>query len=87
MLGDSGRSWMAGFGKNSPQFIWHKPSYNSYIDWSTRGVTVFANWSIEQTTGEYKRLLYAPLAKFEMEGALLVWFVRASLAHGSAHGV
>lgn len=71
MLGDSGRSWLSGYGTNYPPYIWHKPSYNSYIDWSTRGVTVFANWSIEQTDSTYKRLLYAPLAKFDMEGAPL----------------
>ena len=70
VLGDSGRSWLAGFGEKSPEYIWHKPSYNAYIDWSTRGVTVFANWSIEQTDKSYKRLLYGPLAKFDMEGAL-----------------
>lgn len=68
VLGDSGRSWLAGFGENSPEFIWHKPSYNAYIDWSTRGVSVFANWSIEQTDKSFKTLLYAPLAKFDMEG-------------------
>ena len=67
MLGDSGRSWLAGFGKNYPTHIWHKLSYNSYIDWPTRGVTVFANWSQEQTDGTYKTLLNGPLAKFDME--------------------
>ena len=67
MLGDSGRSWLAGFGTDYPTFIWHKLSYNSYIDWPTRGVTVFANWSQEQTDGTYKTLLYGPLAKFDME--------------------
>ena len=67
VLGDSGRSWLAGFGTNYPTYIWHKLSYNSYIDWPTRGVTVFANWSQEQTDGTYKTLLYGPLAKFDME--------------------
>ncbi len=40
VLGDSGRSWLAGFGSDYPTYIWHKLSYNSYIDWPTRGVTV-----------------------------------------------
>ncbi len=43
VLGDSGRSWLAGFGSDYPTYIWHKLSYNSYIDWPTRGVTVSAN--------------------------------------------
>lgn len=36
-LGASGRSWVCGFGKNYPKFIWHKPSYNSFISWRLRG--------------------------------------------------
>ncbi|KAK9819681.1 hypothetical protein WJX72_001055 [[Myrmecia] bisecta] len=37
LLGDSGRSWVVGHGSDFPQYIWHKQSYNSYIDWPTRG--------------------------------------------------
>lgn len=32
LLGSSGRSWVTGFGENYPMTMWHKPSYNSYID-------------------------------------------------------
>jgi endoglucanase len=35
LLGDSGRSWIVGFGKQPfPIFQWHKASYNSYLDWN-----------------------------------------------------
>ena len=33
ILGDSGRSWLIGYGTNYPTMLWHKYSYNSYIDW------------------------------------------------------
>jgi endoglucanase len=36
ILGDSGRSWMVGFGKGYTQYAWHKPSYNSYLDWDPK---------------------------------------------------
>ena len=69
VLGDSGRSWLAGFGSDFPTFIWHKLSYNSFIDWPTRGITIFSNWSQEQTDGTYKTLLNGPSPKFDMECA------------------
>lgn len=28
-LGDSGRSWLIGFGSDYPDYIWHKLSYNT----------------------------------------------------------
>jgi Glycosyl hydrolase family 9 len=28
-LGDSGRSWLIGFGSDYPEYIWHKLSYNT----------------------------------------------------------
>ena len=68
VLGDSGRSWLAGFGTNYPTLYWHKMSYNSYIDWPTRNITIFANWTAQQTDNTFKTLLYGPLAKFDMEG-------------------
>jgi endoglucanase len=35
LLGDSGRSWIVGFGKQPyPIFQWHKASYNDYLDWN-----------------------------------------------------
>ncbi|RUS30504.1 Six-hairpin glycosidase-like protein [Jimgerdemannia flammicorona] len=37
MLGDCGRSWVVGFGVNSPLRPYHKSSYNSYIDYPLRG--------------------------------------------------
>lgn len=36
-LGDSGRSWVVGFGKDSPLSPYHKSSYNSFIDYPMRG--------------------------------------------------
>jgi Glycosyl hydrolase family 9 len=29
VLGDSGRSWLIGFGDDYPEFLWHKLSYNT----------------------------------------------------------
>ncbi|RUP51631.1 Six-hairpin glycosidase-like protein [Jimgerdemannia flammicorona] len=37
ILGDCGRSWVVGFGENSPLRPYHKSSYNSYIDYPMRG--------------------------------------------------
>jgi endoglucanase len=37
MLGDCGRSWVVGFGKDSPIRPYHKSSYNSFIDYPMRG--------------------------------------------------
>ncbi|KAF8607612.1 Six-hairpin glycosidase [Ceratobasidium sp. AG-I] len=37
MLGDCGRSWVVGFGENSPIRPYHKSSYNSFIDYPLRG--------------------------------------------------
>jgi len=61
-------SWLIGFGDNYPEYIWHKPSYNAAIDWPLRGVTIFANWTAQQTSGSFKQLLTAQASKFDMEG-------------------
>lgn len=37
MLGDSGRSFVVGFGQNPPVRPYHKSSYNSFIDYPLRG--------------------------------------------------
>ncbi|QRV72758.1 endoglucanase [Ceratobasidium sp. AG-Ba] len=37
ILGDCGRSWVVGFGDNSPIRPYHKSSYNSFIDYPLRG--------------------------------------------------
>jgi endoglucanase len=37
ILGDCGRSWVVGFGKDSPIRPYHKSSYNSFIDYLLRG--------------------------------------------------
>ncbi|BDA42119.1 Endoglucanase B [Coccomyxa sp. Obi] len=37
MLGDAGRSFVVGFGKNPPSTPFHKWSFNAYIDYPTRG--------------------------------------------------
>ena len=39
MLGDCGRSWVVGFGTNSPLRPYHKSSYNAWINYPTRGMT------------------------------------------------
>ncbi|KAK9828596.1 hypothetical protein WJX72_000945 [[Myrmecia] bisecta] len=41
LLGDSGRSWVTGFGSNFPTFLWHKYSVNPFIDWPLRGKNVW----------------------------------------------
>ncbi len=63
-------SWLVGYGEGFPDRLWHKLSYNSMIDWPLRGVTIYANWTAQQTTGKFKRLLTAQASKFDMEG---VW--------------
>ena len=35
-----------------------------------RGVTIYANWTAQQTTGKFKQLITAQASKFDMEG---VW--------------
>ncbi|KAI8822167.1 Six-hairpin glycosidase-like protein [Fimicolochytrium jonesii] len=37
ILGDTGRSWLVGFGTNFPKSPYHKSSYNSFIDYPMRG--------------------------------------------------
>lgn len=37
MLGDSGRSYVVGFGKGAPHMAFHKWSHNAIIDYKTRG--------------------------------------------------
>lgn len=37
MLGDAGRSYVVGFGKDPPNMPFHKWSLNAYIDYPTRG--------------------------------------------------
>ena len=37
LLGACGRSLVSGFGSNYPTYVWHKYSYNSFIDWPLRG--------------------------------------------------
>lgn len=34
LLGDAGRSWLIGFGKDYPTFVWHKGSYFSTSTWT-----------------------------------------------------
>ena len=33
-----------------------------------RGVTIYANWTAQQTTGKFKQLITAQASKFDMEG-------------------
>jgi endoglucanase len=37
MLGDTGRSWVVGFGDGAPVRPYHKSLYNSFIDYPMRG--------------------------------------------------
>ena len=37
VLGDGGRSWLVGFGKNAPQLAFQKTAWNSYLTWFTKG--------------------------------------------------
>ncbi|ORX97922.1 family 9 glycoside hydrolase [Basidiobolus meristosporus CBS 931.73] len=42
ILGDCGRSWVVGFGKDYPQRPYHKASYNAYIDYPMKGQPQYA---------------------------------------------
>ena len=35
-LGNGGRSWVIGVGTDYPPYLWHKQSYASLINWSSR---------------------------------------------------
>mmetsp|Transcript_6836 Transcript_6836/g.19716 ORF Transcript_6836/g.19716 Transcript_6836/m.19716 type:complete len:804 (+) Transcript_6836:5446-7857(+) len=83
VLGDSGRSWLVGYGTGYPDRLWHKPSYNSYIDWPLRGVDIFANWTAQQTTGKFKQFTYLQASKLEMEGSKLP---QKFIAYGALYG-
>ena len=37
LLGACGRSLVSGYGSGYPTYVWHKYSYNAYIDWPLRG--------------------------------------------------
>ena len=37
LLGACGRSLLSGYGSGYPTSVWHKYSYNAYIDWPLRG--------------------------------------------------
>ena len=66
ILGDSGRSWMVGFGQNYPTYLWHKPSYNAYIDYPLRGIVVYTNVSKIQPSGALQTHLYQEASALEM---------------------
>lgn len=83
VLGDSGRSWLVGYGDSYPDRLWHKPSYISYIDWPLRGVEIFANWSAQQTSGGFKKFTYVQASKFDMEGSR---FPQTFTAYGALYG-
>jgi hypothetical protein len=62
MLGDSGRSWLVGFGDNYPLSPYHKSSYNSILHYPMRGLAwedQEADFLYSSTTNEH--ILYGAL--------------------------
>jgi hypothetical protein len=62
MLGDSGRSWLVGFGDNYPLSPYHKSSYNSILHYPMRGQAwedQEADFLYSSTTNEH--ILYGAL--------------------------
>jgi hypothetical protein len=51
-----------------------------------RGVTIYANWTAQQTTGKFKQLITAQASKFDMEGVCPLVHLNAAIgAPSSAH--
>lgn len=75
ILGDSGRSLVVGVGSNYPQYLWHKRSYNAYIDWPTRGNRTqwigkdLGPWTVSRPVPPEG--VFVQYAKLEMEGSAL----------------
>lgn len=69
ILGDGGRSWIAGYGTSYPKYYWHKLSYNSYITEPLKGLKVYANLRAQKTDGSIQRRYFVEAAKFDMEGS------------------
>lgn len=71
-LGDGGRSWIIGVGNDYPPYVWHKPSYSSYIDWSGRGKYQWMDRATGPWTSPLPPAVVNPVitmyTKFEMEG-------------------
>lgn len=71
ILGDAGRSWLVGFGKDYPTHVWHKYSYNSILNWNEGLAKMIwmtndiGPWSPEKNT---QKNMYAQIAKLDMEG-------------------
>ena len=69
VLGASGRSWLIGFGSDYPQFVWHKLSYNAYIDWPTRGRSQWMGEDRGPWTVDGGKPVIVELAKLDIEGS------------------
>jgi hypothetical protein len=69
VLGDGGRTYLAGYSKSDIKFYWHKMSYNSYITDTLRGVKVYAGLSSQKTDNRIERRTFVWAAKFDMEGS------------------
>jgi hypothetical protein len=70
ILGKYASSLMIGVGSDYPKFLWHKWSYNAYIDWPTRGQyqvmsPVIGPWTVSKTA----RPVVVQAAKLDIEGS------------------
>ncbi|KAK9830768.1 hypothetical protein WJX74_006277 [Apatococcus lobatus] len=74
LLGACGRSLVSGFGSGYPTYVWHKYSYNAYIDWPLRGQSSFYGnvrgpWTTPTTGPDGP--IYVQTSKFDLEGSRL----------------
>ncbi|KAK9789217.1 hypothetical protein WJX73_008956 [Symbiochloris irregularis] len=70
VLGANGYTWLTGFGQNYADFLWHKSSYNAYIDWPLRGQSVWMGkdrgpWTVDGPAGD----IIVQASKLDMEGS------------------
>ena len=75
LLGDSGRSWIVGFGDSNIKdaYVWHKASYNSILDWNPKVMAVkikamprVGPWS---STLKQPQMQFVEKGKLDMEGS------------------
>lgn len=68
VLGAGGRAWLGGW-PNGPTYLWHKYSYNSYIDSPLKGIIVYSDTTAQKTDNTFESFKFSEAAKFDFEGS------------------
>lgn len=69
LLGSSGRSWVTGFGKDYPDYIFHKASYNSHIEYPLAGAKTWLNSYPGDCTADNQCPITVDSAQFDFEAS------------------